>query len=239
MSLRVDFVPIALILLAAGCSGGTGSNGWGTTSSHDAGSSAHGDDGGTSPGPGDDAGGTQDSGHGGNNADCSTLAYPSGPYGGSKGQVFPNLQLQGYPTYQQMGQLLPFCMAMYYDPDGSKGSKLAFIDFSSLWCGPCGQESAELPKAWQDLSPKIEFVVSLIDGPSNGTPAQQADLDTWDSKYHLPFWNVIDPGKTAEPYRGHSLPWGVVINTRDMTVFDIVPGATDIETWLSQDLAKL
>jgi len=167
------------------------------------------------------------------------MPYPTGPYGGQQGQVFPNLQLQGYPSSTQMGQLQSFCMAMYYDPTGSKGSKLALLDFSALWCPNCQSESAELPMVWQKLHPQVSFVVSLTDGSQNGVTATQSDLDTWDGMYRLPFWNVIDPSRSAEAYRGHSMPWGVVVKTQDMTVFDLIPGATDLATWLSNDLSKL
>jgi thiol-disulfide isomerase/thioredoxin len=193
-------------------------------------------------GGGSNAGGSTGTG-GGTDADgCTTLAqpYPSGPYGGNKGQVYPDLKIQGYPSYDKAGQLQPFCLHDYYDPDGSKGSKLIFIDFSSLWCGDCRLESQELPSVYQQYHPKVSFVVLLVDGMANGTPATQSDLNAWDQQYKLPLWTVIDPGRSAYDYRGHSMPWGVIVNSHTMEVIETLPGYTSqLGSYFQQDMVKV
>src|SRR5262245_32486259 len=69
--------------------------------------------------------------------------YPDPPYGLEKGDVFPNLKLEGYRLGRAPWTTIE--LADYFDPDGSRGINALVIDVESVWCSVSKQVAGELP----------------------------------------------------------------------------------------------
>ncbi len=166
-------------------------------------------------------------------ADADTAAaYPAGPYGILLGQVFPDLEWDGYRD--AAGDWTKLHMHDYYDPDGKLGIRGLLLDITSGdnsgWCGWCEEWSGNLAK-WNG---KIRerggrlLEVLLGDSPVPSTVADQAMTDLWIKKRKLDFDVVVDRKRLSTTEDGKDLIKGiprlVVIDTRTMKVAAIVVG---------------
>lgn len=149
--------------------------------------------------------------------------YPSGPYGWSVGNVFPNVTLHGYVGGS--GAWTTITMQSYYDPDGTRHVNALMIDVSASWCGACRSEAGDLPGLSKTYAPRGgRFLTALIEDVSS-SPAGQPAVDDWQASFHLPFDVAADPSRALLAPGGVGLPHNYLIDTRTMTVVKVWEGA--------------
>jgi hypothetical protein len=169
--------------------------------------------------------------------------YPAGPYGIDKGAVVANYKFVGFPSPDTDNQALrEVQLADFYNPTGDElwpedsfygaqpKPKALLISVSAVWCGPCQYENAEiLPGEYADLNPKgVEFLLNLADGPTVGEPAETKHLVSWTKKYGTKWPAVIDPSyKLSALFEADAFPANIIVDTRTMTVVDVVAGVPD------------
>ena len=77
-----------------------------------------------------------------------------------------------------------------------------------------------------------EFLLSLGDSATQGTPATPKDLFNWTKKYKVDFPSTIDPDyKLGEFFTSNAWPSNVIIDTRTMKIVKVVAGVPDAAYW--------
>jgi hypothetical protein len=173
-----------------------------------------------------------------------TVEYPKGPYGVNKGSVVQNFKFMGFPNSMVENKtLVQVSLADFYNPTGKdnfpKGSpygdgtpkpKALLIDVSSVWCGPCNYEAANvLPGLYAKYKPKGgEFLLQLADGPTPGDPANAKHLYNWTHKYKVDYPATIDPSyKLSALFQADAFPANMIIDTKTMKIVDVIAGVAE------------
>lgn len=173
-------------------------------------------------------------------------AYPPGPYGVSKGATIADFEFQGFhapAVARDPAALEKISLSDFYNPSGtdkypdgspwgagSPKPKALLIDLSAVWCAPCQFESKELlPKEYAQYHPLgAEFFLHLADGAQVGVPASPTELGNWVGKYKFTFPAGIDPGrKLGSSFSADAFPVNMLIDTRSMTIVEVVAGVPE------------
>ena len=184
------------------------------------------------------------------------VAYPTENIGTSSrsgsraGNRMANYKFLGYPDGNPANGLQPMSLAQFYDPEG-KTYKLIHIQASGVWCVYCQKETEVVVPLKQKFEErKVVWLVSLAEGPTQGTPSKQKDLDGWIAEFKSPYPHVLDPGNKnlGVFYDAAALPWNANINAKTMEILQAGTGAhtteesilTELDEWLEQiDSGKL
>ena len=184
------------------------------------------------------------------------VAYPTQNIGtssrsGSKaGNRMANYKFLGYPDGNPANGLQPMSLAQFFDPEG-RTYKLIHIQASGVWCVYCQKETEVVVPLKQKFEErKVVWLVSLAEGPTQGTPSKQRDLDGWIAEFKSPYPHVLDPGNKnlGVFYDAAALPWNANINAKTMEILQAGTGAhttessimTELDEWLEQiDSGKL
>jgi len=160
-------------------------------------------------------------------------AYPSDnlgytPRAGSTpGNRVRNYKFLGYKNPAASKEVATISLADYFDPE-VREYKIIHLVASSVWCGPCQQETEEINKVEAGLkAQKIVFVQALIDGPKQGTGATQGDLEKWTKGYGNPFPTMLDPNvkNLGEFFQAAAVPWNANLDARSMEILSASLGA--------------
>ncbi len=173
-----------------------------------------------------------------------TIEYPKGPFGVNKGSVIQNFKFMGFPnSLENNKDLVTVQMADFYNPTGKgvfgKGAsfpegqakpKAILIDVSSVWCGPCNYEAANvLPGLYAKYKPRGgEFLLQLADGPTPGSAANSKHLYNWTKKYKVDYPATIDPSyKLSALFQADAFPANMIIDTKTMKIVDVIAGVAE------------
>lgn len=129
--------------------------------------------------------------------------YPEGPYGVKRGELYPNLEFEGYK--ESTGEWTTLKMQDYYDPDGSRGITGIYLVVSAVWCGPCNVEATDMPNWYAKIKERGgRIITTLRDSSKPNVPATRTHLDGWIRKHKLNIDSVIDPlgQATKQPFPG-------------------------------------
>jgi hypothetical protein len=179
---------------------------------------------------------------------ATAALYPGGPYGIKTGSVIYNYQFVGFinaAEYREGMQQIQ--LADFYNPTGTEvfpadsryganapKPKALLINVSSVWCGPCNYEAAEvLPGEYVKYKPLGgEFLLQLADGPDYNTPAEPSDLDRWTRRYAVDYPATIDPAyKLGKLFSADAFPANMIVRTKDMTIVEVIAGTPDDAFW--------
>jgi hypothetical protein len=214
-------------------------------------SSAPLDDSGAEPPPSSAAG----SGSGGSDAaapsgvDYQKQDYPAGPYGTGEGSTLENFAFLGWRDPVAAGydqtKLEQVRLSEFYDPSGSKGIKLIWINASAVWCSVCRSEMRDIKNngVRAEFAPKgVQLVVTLFEDNKSG-PARPLDLHNWGSakEHAIDFPLLLDPGfKLGAFFSSDATPLNMLVDARTMRVLDETMGYS-ADYWQGVDklLAKL
>lgn len=177
----------------------------------------------------------------------TSVAYPPGPYDVMSGATIRNFGFPGYPDAQASMTVQQIQLADFYNPTGTDvypaaspygaGKKKPlglFIDIASVWCGPCNLEAkTELPAKYARYHPcGGEFLFQLAEGAAPGTPATAQNLSAWTHAYKVDYPATFDKDQQLSAlYGGGSFPDGVIIDTHDMHILEVVSGVPDDSVW--------
>jgi hypothetical protein len=171
---------------------------------------------------------------GGNSSNPDGFAYPSpsGGYGrtartgNTPGSVIANFKFLGYPNADKSQGIQTISLADYYDPC-AKRYKMIHLSVAAVWCVPCNQETDAIVAAKSQFdSEQVVILQALDDGPTQGVPATQNDLDHWISSHQSNFTEVLDPGLTnfAGFFNAAAIPWNADLDPRTMEILDSSEG---------------
>ena len=147
--------------------------------------------------------------------------------GAAAGNRIRNYRFVGYRTPGSGEPTATVSLADFYDPEG-RTHKVIHLVASSVWCGPCNQETRALSAATARFQGKgIVVVQALIDGPVQGRAASTADLDGWITRHGLTFPTVLDPDvrNLGQFFNAAAVPWNAIIDARSMEILQAEVGA--------------
>lgn len=172
--------------------------------------------------------------------------YPPPPYGFEKGDVIPDIGLQGYPHPDVAQTLVTLSLATFYNPSGSAqypgGSPFApgpkpkalVVNVSAKWSGPDNfQQEMVFPVVYPDIHPQgVELLSVLYDAASPGQAATEPTLHAWALQYTPAHPIAIDPTHAAFNAL-IAFPTLYLVDTETMTIIDIMLGspAPDSAFW--------
>jgi hypothetical protein len=223
----------ALALAACDNTVETGTTSGGTTGGSTTGGTG-GNDAGTNPNP---YGGFEcpaDPAHPG----APTRYYPGGPtnpdLGTDVGKVFPDLALGGgywnLTTPVPVLDTQPFWadQVSMHDLYCAGKFKVALIDVSALWCGPCNEEGQDLPihgaPVWL---PQGGVIFSIMaEGAVRGSNvATKADLDQWVNQHQTNYPFILSPdGLVARISNLAGWPTNMFIDLSSMRILETFDG---------------
>ena len=195
------------------------------------------------------------------------VAYPTANLGTNArsgsvaGNIMKNFKFRGYKTTP--GALITpgsatveqISLADFFDPelrnknDAGEPYRILHITVSSVWCGPCNEETKEIVTKVPDLASKgVLFFTALADGPGQGTGATQLDLDGWVKKHKANYPHALDPAlkNFGGFFDAAAVPFNADVDLRSMEILYAGVGAPqDIEAhvskwvkWASQNPAQ-
>lgn len=154
------------------------------------------------------------------------------------GNRIANYKFLGYPDANPANGLQPMSLAQFYDPEG-KQYKLIHIQASGVWCVYCRKETEVVVPMKPKLDQrKVVWLVSLAEGPSQGTPSKPGDLDKWIAEFKSPYPHVLDPANKnlGVFYDAAALPWNANINAKTMEILQAGTGAHTTEQSITAEL---
>jgi hypothetical protein len=170
--------------------------------------------------------------------------YAPGPYGIGVGSTIENYKFVGFANAMAVNNAMQeIHLSDFYNPTGAgvfgpespygagePMPKALLIDVSSVWCGPCNYEAANvLPGLYDLYQPQGgEFLLQLADGPTVGDPAEPIHLSNWTAKYHVDYPAAIDPSyKLGALFEADAYPANMIIRTKDMKIVEVIAGAPE------------
>ena len=177
-----------------------------------------------------------------------TLSYPLGPYGVTRGQIFQDFAFSGFPAPEvNNADLVPIPLHDFYNPTGDgvfpEGSphgagapkpRAIGIVVGAVWCAPCPQEARSVLPEKHDLLDPIggELLFVLADTDKPGVPASKEDLVRWTETFDNDYPSVLDPTYAlGAVIKSDSFPANILIDTRDMSIVDVVSGVPPESYW--------
>jgi hypothetical protein len=196
---------------------------------------------------GSSAGGREGGSAGG--VDYQKQDYPPGPYGTGVNATLENYAFLGWRDPVAAGydqsQLEQVHLSEYYDPTGSKGLKLIWINASAVWCSVCRAEMRDIKNngVHSEFAAKgVQLVVTLFEDNKSG-PARPLDLHNWGSvpEHSIDFPLLLDPGfKLGAFFTSDATPLNMLVDARTMRVVDATMGySTDYWQGVDKLLTKL
>jgi|SRR6478609_7878377 len=198
--------------------------------------------------PAASASGATSSGGGGGAAPPSSVdyekeEYPAGPYGTGLHATLENLSFLGWhdpvaANYDQT-KLEQVRLSEFYDPTGSKGIKLIWLNASAVWCSVCRSEMRDIKNnaVHAEFAAKgVQMVVTLFEDNKSG-PAKPLDLHNWGAapEHSIDFPLLLDPGfKLGAFFTSDATPLNLLVDATTMRVVASTMGySTDY--WQSVD----
>ncbi|MGC4117557.1 MAG: hypothetical protein QM765_23970 [Myxococcales bacterium] len=179
--------------------------------------------------------------------DASRPYPPGGGTDYNVGGVVENLVLSGYTQGVATGSVYrPIELAEFYDPDGSKGYKVLFVNVGSRWCKFCKAEAqgdGETPslndicQARKDKGLVCYTAILEDENYPNTERAEKADLTWWATSFNTEYALVMDPNFSWTVYGDASaVPHNLFIDTRTMKLLAICHGADTVCIQTNMDL---
>ncbi len=136
-------------------------------------------------------------------------------------------------------------LSEFYDPAGTKGIKLIWINASAVWCSVCRAEMRDIKNngVHAAFGPKgVQLIVTLFEDNKSG-PARPLDLHNWGSaaEHSIDFPLLLDPGfKLGAFFTSDATPLNMLVDARTMRVLDATMGySSDYWDGVDKLLAKL
>lgn len=159
--------------------------------------------------------------------------YPEGPYGTGVGATLEDFAFLGWhdpvAADYDASKLEQVNLSEYYDPDGSKGIKLIWINASAVWCSVCRTEMREIKSnaVHATFAPQgVQMLVTLFEDNRSG-PAKPSDLHNWGiaPEHSIDFPLVLDPGfKLGSFFTSDATPLNMLVDARTMRVVSATMG---------------
>lgn len=169
----------------------------------------------------------------GNTGDYQKRDYPAGPYGTGVGATLQDFAFLGWhdPVAAQYdtSKLEQVRLSEYYDPDGTRGIKLLWINASAVWCSVCRSEMKDIKnnQVRAQFEPKgVQLMVTLFEDNRSG-PAKPSDLQNWGKlpDHSIDFPLVLDPGfKLGTFFTSDATPLNMLVDARTMKVVSLTMG---------------
>ncbi|MFC2141275.1 peroxiredoxin family protein [Acidobacteriota bacterium] len=113
--------------------------------------------------------------------------------------------------------------------------KVILLNFTTMWCGPCRQEAADLMPLYAQYNAQgLEIVVCLLEDEDQN-PTDLNDLNVWIDEYGFTFPVIHDPDSSTEnTYQIVNVPTNIIID-RDFVIRYRQEGyrPTEIADWIT------
>ena len=161
--------------------------------------------------------------------DLSRAMYPSGPYGGTVGNVVDNFKFQGYfspsktsglASTETFGEVSWDMLRM--TPD----AKYLMIHMAAYWCGPCLSAAKQLAAKAPEMVPKGGLLMGVLtEGRTPSEPATESNLGSFINKAKAPFTYTLDsvsPQTDLESYFDSLRDSFIIIDLSTMKIVNII-----------------
>lgn len=175
--------------------------------------------------------------------DYQKRTYPAGPYGTGVGATLEDYSFLGWHDPVAAGydetKLEQVSLSEYYDPDGTKGIKLIWINASAVWCSVCRTEMKDIKNngVRAAFAPKgVQLLGTLFEDARSG-PAKPKDLRSWGMlpAHSIDFPLVLDPGfKLGTFFTSDATPLNMLVDARTMKVVSATMGYS-LDYWQQVD----
>jgi hypothetical protein len=170
------------------------------------------------------------------NGGCRVPSYVSGPYGREEGNAVKNFCFRGWrnPTAiaHTEANLEIVAFSDYYDPQGTKGTRLLIVNTAALWCSACQEEHKKLPAQFTDYSKRGLAIIATLFQDNRRNPATPQDLGLWADTFDTNFPLALDPDYQMGEYASaETAPLNLLIDTRNMTILKKIIGDQPTVLW--------
>jgi hypothetical protein len=160
-------------------------------------------------------------------------SYPAGPYGTTVGSVLENFAFLGWRDPVAAGydpaKLETVRLSDFYDPDGTKGIKLLWINASAVWCSVCKAEMRDIKQTGVNAAfgaKGVQLIGTLFED-NEAAPARPADLRVWGAlpDHAIDFPLLLDPGfKLGAFFTSDATPLNLLVDASSMRVLNATMG---------------
>ncbi len=170
--------------------------------------------------------GTLDTG----SSDAAPLTYPLGPYGLTKGNVFPNLNLLGHRKGATAATMIS--LEDFYDPTGAKKIHAVYLAVHTMASGECQSQEAFFRDTYATkYEPRGARVLTAIVADSLGAAPSHSWLMSWISTYKMTHELVADPERKTLPTGTTTWPRSYAIDPRTMVIESVTDGMPASYKW--------
>lgn len=157
------------------------------------------------------------------NGGCVAPAYPSGPYGSEVGDTLANLCFRGFRNPARVkhneSSLEDIAFADYYDPTGSKGTRLLLIDTAAVWCSACRSEHEGLSAKNSEYAGRGLQILGTLFQDARREPATTVDLGNWVETFSSNYAMALDQDYQMGTYASaDTAPLNLVVDAKTMKI---------------------
>lgn len=171
--------------------------------------------------------------------------YPAGPKGSDRGDVAPNVCVEGWRNPLGEGfdedEMETICFADFWDPQAAE-HRLLLVNTAAIWCVACQVEyggTGSRPTLAEEVRERTEAglrILGTLFQDSARDPATNADGALWAQTFDVDFPFGIDRdfemGAFADPV---VQPFNLVIDTRTMEIVLQIQGDNPGQLWPAID----
>lgn len=169
------------------------------------------------------------------------VAYPAGPYGTAVGDTVRNFRLLGFKDGNPKGSYAYVQLSDYYNPDGTGGPRVMWINVAAEWCGPCKAEMVHMvPKCAANKAEGLVCYTALIED-ADFQPAYKEVLERWDAQFDVEHALVVDPKvRWGYYFDKAATPMNMLVDLRTMKILYLGTGydAQSIDSGIAAALSK-
>jgi hypothetical protein len=165
---------------------------------------------------------------------CGPETYPCPPYGTVERTVIQNLTFSGWVDETDAHQPLQnayrqWGLDYFYQLGRTTDARILYFNASAVWCSVCKVEQGFLVDYAATYRAKGVVFGEILFEDAAGGPATKDDVQTWATRYALPFTIGVDPTfKMGAYFDVAATPANFIISLKDQTLGGVAYKAMEI-----------